>query len=71
MAYGFGTGVQAGLGATDYSNYLRGALSGAQMSAQGTAAIGQGIQNALGSISVGVQKYYANKEKKELEEKGV
>jgi len=66
MAYGFGTGVQAGLGATDYSNYLRGALSGAQMEAQGTAAIGQGIQNALSSIGVGVQKYMKNKEEKLL-----
>ena len=66
MAYGFGTGVQAGLGATDYSNYLRGALSGAQMSAQGQAAIGQGIQNALSSIGVGVQKYMKNKEEKLL-----
>ena len=61
MAYGFGTGVQAGLGATDYSNYLRGALSGAQMEAQGTAAIGQGIQNALGSIGQGIKKYQENK----------
>lgn len=66
MAYGFGTGVQAGLGATDYSNYLRGALSGAQMEAQGGAAIGQGIQNALSSIGVGVQKYMKNKEEKLL-----
>jgi hypothetical protein len=66
MAYGFGTGVQAGLGATDYSNYLRGALSGAEMSAQGQAAIGQGIQNALSSIGVGVQKYMKNKEEKLL-----
>lgn len=61
MAYGFGTGVQAGLGATDYSNYLRGALSGAQMQAQGTAAIGQGIQSALGSIGQGIKKYQENK----------
>lgn len=57
MAYGFGTGVQAGLGATDYSNYLRGALSGAQMEAQGTAAIGQGIGNALAALGQGLQGY--------------
>lgn len=63
MAYGFGTGVQAGLGATDYSNYLRGALSGAEMSAQGQAAIGQGIQNALSSIGVGLQQRAVTKEK--------
>ena len=54
MAYGFGTTVNPQLGAVDYSNYLRGALSGAQMEAQGTAAIGQGIQNALGSIGSGI-----------------
>jgi hypothetical protein len=63
MAYGFGTGVQAGLGATDYSNYLRGALSGAQMEAQGSAAIGQGIQNALGSIASGIAMRGERKEK--------
>ena len=55
MAYGFGSGVQAELGTTDYSNYLRGALYGAQMQAQGGAAIGAGAQNALNSISAGVQ----------------
>lgn len=66
MAYGFGTGVQAGLGATDYSNYLRGALTGAQLEAQGQAAIGQGIQNALSSIGVGVQSYMKKKEEKLL-----
>ena len=61
MAYGFGTGVKAGLGATDYSNYLRGALYGAQMQAEGGAAIGQGIQSALGSIGQGIKKYQENK----------
>jgi hypothetical protein len=61
MAYGFGTTVNPQLGAVDYSNYLRGALSGAQMQAQGTAAIGQGIQSALGSIGQGIKKYQENK----------
>ena len=61
MAYGFGSGVQAQLGATDYSNYLRGALSGAQMQAQGGAAIGAGVQNALAGIGEGIQKYQENK----------
>jgi hypothetical protein len=56
MAYGFGSGVQAGLGATDYSNYLRGALAGAQMQAQGGAAIGQGIASGFGSIGGGLQQ---------------
>lgn len=63
MAYGFGTGVQAGLGATDYSNYLRGALAGAQLEAEGTAAIGRGISSALGSIGGGFQQRAVKKEK--------
>ena len=61
MAYGFGSGVRAELGATDYSNYLRGALTGAQMQAQGGAAIGAGVQNALAGIGEGIQKYQQNK----------
>jgi hypothetical protein len=66
MAYSFGTGVQAKLGATNYTNYLRGALTGAMIEAEGGAAIGKGIQNALSSIGVGVQKYMKNKEEKLL-----
>ena len=61
MAYGFGTTVNPQLGAVDYSNYLRGALSGAQMQAEGGAAIGKGIQGALGSIGEGIKKYQDNK----------
>jgi hypothetical protein len=61
MAYGFGTTVNPQLGAVDYSNYLRGALSGAQMQAQGGAAIGAGVQNALAGIGEGIQKYQQNK----------
>ena len=57
MAYGFGSGVRAELGATDYSNYLRGALAGAQMQAQGGAAIGAGVQNALANIEQGIQGF--------------
>ena len=61
MAYGFGTTVNPQLGEVDYSNYLRGALSGAQMQAQGGAAIGAGVQNALAGIGEGIQKYQQNK----------
>lgn len=57
MAYGFGTTVNPQLGAVDYSNYLRGALSGAQMQAQGGAAIGAGVQNALAGIGEGIQSF--------------
>jgi hypothetical protein len=63
MAYGFGTTVNPQLGATNYSGYLQGALSGAQMEAQGSAAIGQGIQNALGSIASGLAMRGERKEK--------
>ncbi len=58
----FGQGVNASLGKTDYSNYLAGALQGARSVAGGGQAIGQGVQNALSSIGVGVQKYMKNKE---------
>jgi hypothetical protein len=54
MAYGFGTTVNPQLGATNYSGYLQGALSGAQMQAQGGAAIAQGI-------TAGIEKYQQNK----------
>ena len=57
MAYGFGTTVNPQLGAVDYSNYLRGALTGAQMQAQGGAAMAAGVQNALAGIGDGIQKF--------------
>jgi hypothetical protein len=66
MAYGFGNTVNPQLGATNYSGYLQGALSGAQMQAQGGAAIAQGIQSAIASAGAGVKKYLENKETKEM-----
>jgi hypothetical protein len=67
MAYGFGTTVNPQLGAVDYSNYLRGALTGAQMEAQGGAAIGQGIASGLSAIGSeigsGMKQYAENKKK--------
>ena len=63
MAYGFGTTVNPQLGAVDYSNYLRGALAGAQLEAEGTAAIGRGIGSALGSIGDGLQQFALIKDK--------
>jgi len=71
MAYGFGTGVQAGLGATDYSNYLRGALAGAEMSASGQAGIAQGIASAGQQINALAQQYMQKKEKREKEQMAV
>ena len=66
MAYGFGSTVNPQLGATNYSGFLQGALSGAQMQAQGGAAIAQGLQSALAGAGVGVRKYLENKETKAL-----
>jgi hypothetical protein len=66
MAYGFGNTVNPQLGATNYSGYLQGALSGAQMQAQGGAAIAQGLQSAIASAGAGVKKYLENKETKEM-----
>lgn len=67
MAYGFGSGVRAELGATDYSNYLRGALTGAQMQAQGGAAIGAGVQNALDSVGQGIAQGIQSFQKRQKE----
>jgi hypothetical protein len=61
MAYGFGNTVNPQLGATNYSGFLQGALSGAQMQAQGGAAIGQGIASAGQGIGAGIEKYQQNK----------
>jgi predicted transglutaminase-like cysteine proteinase len=66
MAYGFGTTVNPQLGATNYSGFLQGALSGAQMQAQGGAAIAQGLEAGLTRAGEGVKKYLENKETKAL-----
>ena len=66
MAYGFGSTVNPQLGATNYSGFLQGALSGAQMQAQGGAAIAQGLQSAIAGAGAGVKKYLENKETKEM-----
>lgn len=68
MAYSFGGGINPQLGAIDYSPILRGAQQYAQSTAAGSAAIGQGIGNALASIGQGVQGYYQKKEQKQMEE---
>jgi hypothetical protein len=61
MAYSFGGGVQAQLGATDYSSYLRGSLQGAEGVAAGGAAMGKGIANLGAGIGEGIKKYQQNK----------
>lgn len=63
MAYGFGNTVNPQLGATNYSGYLQGALTGAQMQAQGGAAIAQGLASAGQSIGSGIAQGRERKEK--------
>jgi hypothetical protein len=63
MAFGFGNTVNPQLGATNYSGYLQGAVSGAQMRAQGGAAIGQGIASLGQNIRTGIAKERERKEK--------
>jgi hypothetical protein len=53
----FGQGVNASLGKTDYSNYLRGALAGAKGVAAGGQSMGQGVAN----LGQGIKKYQENK----------
>jgi hypothetical protein len=55
MAYSFGGGVNASLGATDYGSFNYGAQMGAQSRLQGGKAIGQGIASAGHSIGQGMQ----------------
>jgi hypothetical protein len=71
MAYGFGNTVNPQLGATNYSCYLQGALRGAEMQAQGNAALAQGIMQGLQGFAQGIEKYKKKKEEKELKESGI
>lgn len=71
MAYGFGQGIQAGLGAIDYSTIARGGqmaaqgvMQGAQSMAQGIAALGQGV-------GMGIQQYNKKQEEKKQKEQAV
>lgn len=57
-----GSGVQAGLGAINYTPYMQGALAGSQSIAQGIAALGQAAGGAINT-------YYAKKEEEEKKKK--
>lgn len=71
MAYSFGGGVNAQLGAVDYSPFLRGSLQGSKMAAQGATMQGQAIGKAGGAIGQSIiqaaQEYKAKQEKKQKE----
>ena len=67
----FGQGINPQLGAIDYSPILRGSMAGAQMAAQGSQMIGQGLANLGEEVGKGVAAYYKKKEIKKLEDDGV
>lgn len=67
----FGQGINPQLGAIDYSPILRGSLAGAQMAAQGSQMIGQGLANLGEEVGKGVAAYYKKQEIKKLEDDGV
>lgn len=62
----FGQGINPQLGAIDYSPILRGSLAGAEMAARGSQMIGQGIASLGEEAGKAVQKYYYNKDTKEM-----
>ena len=67
----FGQGINAQLGAIDYSPIQRGSAVGAQLAAQGGQMIGQGLANLGEEVGKGVAAYYKKQEIKKLEDDGV
>ena len=57
----FGTGINASLGAINYTPYMQGAIAGSQSIAQGIAALGQAAGGAINT-------YYAKKEEDKKKE---
>lgn len=55
-----GTGIQAGLGAIDYTPYLRGSVAGSEALGRGIAALGAGVGR-------GIERYQKTKQEEELE----
>ena len=67
----FGQGINARLGAIDYSPILKGSVAGAEMAAKGGSMIGQGLANLGQEVGKGVQAYYKKKEENQLIEDGI
>jgi len=57
----FGTGINASLGAVNYTPYMQGALAGSQAIAQGIATLGQAATSSI-------KDYYAKKEEEKKKE---
>jgi hypothetical protein len=67
----FGQGINAQLGAIDYSPIQRGSAVGAQLAAQGGSMIGQGLANLGQEVGKGMQIYYKKKEENKLMDDGI
>jgi hypothetical protein len=61
MALAFGGGVRPELGRTDYSAIARGSEIAAQLSAQGSQMVGQGIANLGTSLGNAIKEYEQKK----------
>jgi hypothetical protein len=62
MALAFGGGVRPELGRTDYSAIARGSEIAAQLSAQGSQMVGQGLAKALEGAGKAIANYQERKE---------
>lgn len=67
----FGQGINPQLGAIDYSPILRGSLAGAQMAAQGSQMIGQGLANLGEEVGKGIAEYTKKKEERDMYSTGI
>ena len=68
MAFQTGTQVNAGLGRTDYTPFLQGALQGAQAQARGAENIAAGLAGLGQQVASGLEKYYKKQEENKLNE---
>lgn len=66
MALAFGGGVRPELGRTDYSAIARGSEIAAQLSAQGSQMVGQGLAKALEGAGKAIANYQEKKQLKEF-----
>lgn len=71
MAFQTGTQVNAGLGRTDYTPFLQGALQGAQAQARGAENIAAGLASLGQQAGAAIKDYYAKQEAKQAENDAV
>jgi hypothetical protein len=71
MAFQTGTQVNAGLGRTDYTPFLQGALQGAQAQGRGAENIAAGLAGLGQQVATGIEKYYKKQEEKQLNEQAI